>query len=317
MSRYHDCPFHHGRLVAARLAILAGIVCILTQPAKANIVVQTKGLQRGVTAGTSVRGQIAITNGLPDDAEQVGMKLVELVPTTYRWEAVDPNDPNNHHWPKRESSSQSCVKWVSLTQAEVTVKPMAAAVIPVEVDIPKDANGLYRCGVRVHVPSPNSSIGVVVGYDVVVPILLEVAKSVSPVAAESQPKDFAVAFPLGYVKVAQDGTSSDPYHTYAGVSKLTITTTSPLHLSVSAEATSAAGGSWSATVDPASFSGTTEIKLGARGTDVSIDRLVGGAKDVHVAEISVQVMPNLAKSPFLWRDKDQNPSPSDPNEDGD
>jgi hypothetical protein len=79
-------------------------------------------------------------------------------------------------------------------------------------------------------------------------------------------------------------------------------------------ATSAAGGSWSATIDPASFSGTTEVKLATKGAEVNIDKLVGSAKDVRVAEITLQVMPDLAKSPSLWRDKDLTPPLPDPNE---
>jgi hypothetical protein len=263
-----------------------------------------------------VHGQIVITNGLPDDAEQVHLKIVELVPTTYQWEAVDPNDLNNHNWPRRVSKSQSCVKWVSLTRTEVAVKSMNAAVIPVDVNIPKDANGLYLCGVAVHVPPPNGPVGVAVCYDVVIPVLLEAAKSTHSTLGEAEPKDFAVVFYPRPIKVTQDTTSGDPYHNYTGVNRTTITTTSPLQLSVSAKATSDAGGSWSAIVDPASLSGTAEILLGTKGAEVNIDKLVGGAKDVSAALVTVQVMPNLAKSAFLWRDKDLFPPLHDPNGEG-
>jgi hypothetical protein len=303
--------YQHDHSYYRRLAILAGLVCLWTLPAKANIVVQTKGLQKGVTPGTSVHGQIVIANGLSGDAEQVRLKIVEFVPTKYLWEAVDPNDPNDHPWQARESKSQSCVKWTKLTQAEVAVGSMDSVAIPVDISIPGDANGLYRCGVVVHVP-PNSPVGVAVCYDVVVPILLEVAKSTHPALTGAEPKDFAVVFYPRPIKVTQDTTSGDPYHNYAGVNRTTITTTSPLRLSLSAKATSDAGGSWSAIVDPASLSGTAEILLGTKGSGVNIDKLVGGAHDVSVALVTLQAMPDLAKSPFLWRDRDLLPPLPDP-----
>jgi hypothetical protein len=94
------------------------------------------------------------------------------------------------------------------------------------------------------------------------------------------------------IKVTQDTTSNDPYHTYAGCASKDVKSNFNAALSVSAAAKSAAGGSWSATVDPATVpAGTTSVKFCVKGTGVNIDKLVGGAKDVPVAEITVKVMP--------------------------
>ncbi len=201
------------------------------------------------------------------------------------------------------------MKWVKVDKAEVTVEAVGSAAIPVDIRIPNDANGLYRCAVIVHVSPPESHFGVAVSYDLGVPVLVEVEKLADPAAAEYQSTDFTVELGPRPLKLAQDGTSSDPYHTYAGTSRLTVTATLPLNMSNQIRATSAAGGSWSTTVDPASFSGTTEVRLCAKGENVNIDKLVGSSRDVRVAEITLQAMPDLTKAPFLWRDRDQTPPP--------
>jgi hypothetical protein len=317
MSRYQDRRFRRRYMTASHLALLAGLVCIWALPARATIVVQARGLQTGTTPGVSVHGQIQIANGLVDDAEQIHLKVLELVATTkYGWLPVDPNDPDEHYWQERESKSQSCIKWVSLGQTEVTVEPTGSATIPVDICIPKDANGLYRAAVVVHVPPPGSQVGVAIGYDLVVPMLLEVATSANRGSAECEPKDFEVELHPKPLKLAQDVTSDDPYHTYTGVARLTIGTASPVQMSVHISATSAAGGSWVVTIDPANIPGSGEITLCVTGTNVFVDKIVGGAKDVRPALVGIEVRPDLSPSPFLWRDKDQAPSPSDPNEDG-
>jgi hypothetical protein len=94
------------------------------------------------------------------------------------------------------------------------------------------------------------------------------------------------------IKVSQDTTSNDPYHTYTGCATKEVKSNFNAALSVSAAATSAAGGSWTATVNPSTVNaGSTQVQFCVTGTGVNIDKLTGGAKDVKVAQITVKVMP--------------------------
>jgi hypothetical protein len=122
----------------------------------------------------------------------------------------------------------------------------------------------------------------------------------APIAQE-MPHKIDVIMDVGYyielvnqdpIKVDQDSTSNDPYHTYTGCDSRQVKSNFNASLTVSAAATSAAGGSWGATITPSTVNaGTTTVQLCVTGTGVNIDKLVGGAKAVKVAQITVKVLP--------------------------
>lgn len=94
------------------------------------------------------------------------------------------------------------------------------------------------------------------------------------------------------IKVKQDTSSSDPIKTYVGCKKTDVVSNFAAQLMVSAAAASAAGGSWSATIDPSTIpAGTTNVEICVKGTGVDISKLTGGSKDVKVATVTVKVLP--------------------------
>jgi len=94
------------------------------------------------------------------------------------------------------------------------------------------------------------------------------------------------------IKVVQDSTSNDPYHTYVGCKKTDVKTNFTAQLLLSAASASAAGGSWSATATPSIVTPPlTNVEICVKGTKVDIDKLTGGAKGVKVAEVTVKVLP--------------------------
>jgi hypothetical protein len=94
------------------------------------------------------------------------------------------------------------------------------------------------------------------------------------------------------IKVVQDSTSSDPYHTYVGCKKTDVKSNFSAQLLLSAASASAAGGSWSATATPSIVTPPlTNVEICVKGTKVNIDQLTGGAKGVKVAEVTVKVLP--------------------------
>jgi len=94
------------------------------------------------------------------------------------------------------------------------------------------------------------------------------------------------------ITVAQDSTSSDPYHTYVGCKKTDVKANFSAQLILSAASYSLAGGSWSATATPSVVTPPlTNVEICVKGTKVNIDQLTGGAKAVKVAEVTVKVLP--------------------------
>lgn len=94
----------------------------------------------------------------------------------------------------------------------------------------------------------------------------------------------------------------DPYHTYAGGLRLGMATNIPTVLEAAAQARSVAQGRWVTRLKPGTVSGldTTKLDLHVCGTNVRIDRLPGGTKNVEVAEITIRHTPALSalKSSF-------------------
>ena len=94
------------------------------------------------------------------------------------------------------------------------------------------------------------------------------------------------------ITVKQDTSSADPYRTYVGCKKTDVKANFNAQLSLSAAATSLAGGSWSATATPSIVTPPlTNVEICVKGTGVDIDKLSGGAKGVKVAEVTVKVLP--------------------------
>jgi hypothetical protein len=95
------------------------------------------------------------------------------------------------------------------------------------------------------------------------------------------------------IKVSQDGSARDPYHTYSGSGMAEFFTNIPVHIRASAVATSPAEGNWTCTTDPGSICGHMNTTLYARATDVRLEKLVGGTTNLEVARITVMVIPRL------------------------
>jgi hypothetical protein len=95
------------------------------------------------------------------------------------------------------------------------------------------------------------------------------------------------------IRIKQDGTSADPYHTYTGCGPVTLVTGFPCQLSVRATGTSAAGGRWTATVRPSILArGNAQVKVCVKGEGVAIDSLKAGST-VKVAQVVVTVIPTF------------------------
>jgi hypothetical protein len=92
--------------------------------------------------------------------------------------------------------------------------------------------------------------------------------------------------------VVQDTQANDPYHTYVGCKSSEVETNFPCILSAEATATSPAGGTWVPSINPEYLPiGTSTIDICVVGYNVKIEELVGGAKNLKVAEISIFVLP--------------------------
>jgi len=94
------------------------------------------------------------------------------------------------------------------------------------------------------------------------------------------------------IKVDQDTTSTDPFHTYVGCKKVDVKSNFNAQLIIEVSSASAAGGSWSGTANPNPIGpGTTNVEFCVKGTGVKIENLTGGSTNVKVATMSVKVLP--------------------------
>ena len=98
------------------------------------------------------------------------------------------------------------------------------------------------------------------------------------------------------IKVYQDPTAANPFQTYKGCKTTGITSNFEAQVHGKVSATSPAGGSWNATIDgseeahvhPGNSHG---FEICVMGSNVKIDKLQGGSRDVKVAELTMMVLP--------------------------
>jgi hypothetical protein len=96
----------------------------------------------------------------------------------------------------------------------------------------------------------------------------------------------------GPIRVRQVPHADNPYQTYSGCLISDVECNFNAQLSVSAQATSVAGGQWEATVSPDICpSGTTTVEICVQGKGVQVQHLVGGQVGIKVAEVTIQVVP--------------------------
>jgi hypothetical protein len=94
------------------------------------------------------------------------------------------------------------------------------------------------------------------------------------------------------ITVKTDTASTDPLHTVTGCGPVTIATGFQCQLTARAQATSAAGGTWTATVRPSLLAkGTTLAKICVTGKGVNAANLAAGSK-IKVAQVVVTVIPH-------------------------
>jgi hypothetical protein len=100
------------------------------------------------------------------------------------------------------------------------------------------------------------------------------------------------------IKVSQDTSSSNPYKTYTGCKTTAVQCNFDATLTAKVVGTSPAGGKWTVTLNDgpsAQLQGTAgddSVKICVQGSKVEIGKLVGGSKNVKVAEVTIMVVPS-------------------------
>ena len=95
----------------------------------------------------------------------------------------------------------------------------------------------------------------------------------------------------GPIKLYQDESSADPFHTYEGCRDTVVECNFNAAMRGTAKATSPAQGKWTVSIDPEIVpSGTTTVSICIMGTEVQTQYLQGGQSDVPVAEVVIEVI---------------------------
>ena len=103
------------------------------------------------------------------------------------------------------------------------------------------------------------------------------------------------------IKVEQDTDADDPYRTYTGCAENGVLTNFPTDVKVTiAGSGSLAGGDWSVTMEiPGEADaqqitvspGRTTFRICVQGKNINLGALTGGARSVHVADITIRCCP--------------------------
>lgn len=106
---------------------------------------------------------------------------------------------------------------------------------------------------------------------------------------------------LAPIKVRQDTDAEDPYRTFTGCATNGVVTNFPTDVKVTIEGSgSLAGGEWSVTMETPGVSevqqitvlpGQTDFQICVTGKNINLGALTGGARNVHVADITIQCCP--------------------------
>lgn len=98
-------------------------------------------------------------------------------------------------------------------------------------------------------------------------------------------------------KLEQDRTSSNPYFTYVGHCSIGMVTNFPAFVRTLVQPCSPAQGRWTVSTCPTEIDRPTNVQLTVNAKKLNIDTLPGGARNLAVAEVVVQLIPQTTR----WR----------------
>jgi hypothetical protein len=154
-------------LPALFIAVLAGGFSV---PALAQgFMVKPMRMEITAAAGRVTEIPLEIRNTSGEEARNIELRVVELTQDVDgTWGLIEPSVGETN------ASAYSSASWTSLPQATVSVPAMQPIQIPVRLDVPPDARGVYFAGIIAETPLPPNPEGIVVRVRFLIPLLIEI-----------------------------------------------------------------------------------------------------------------------------------------------
>jgi hypothetical protein len=120
--------------------------------------------------GRQIEIPVEIQNTAGDGARDIELRLVELSQGVEGgWRLIEPDSGED------VSQLYSSVSWASLPVDRISIEPLQAATISVQVNVPVDAKGAYFAGLIAETPLPADPQGIVVRVRFLIPLIVEIA----------------------------------------------------------------------------------------------------------------------------------------------
>lgn len=160
---------------ASMIGILVFIVVLgsLTRSAWAQgFMVKPMRMDVNPLPASTVEIPLEIRNTSGDDiTRQIDLRLVKLSQTSQgHWRIIEPGSDEDEQW----EDTASCYEWVGLGQETVELPPLGVVQVPVTLQVPAQARGVYLAGLLAETqPDPNAR-GMRVRVRFLVPIVVEI-----------------------------------------------------------------------------------------------------------------------------------------------
>lgn len=208
---------------------------------------------------------------------------------------------------QEKQPNRSCRDWISVPHypfesAHVTTHS-GWITVPIEIQVPPDANGMYHTALLVRNFSLKRHNGIRIGTGLVVPIFVRVTGSTYPFEPrleQSQPGD---GFETTSAKIStppaifpESNIEADvPHVTWIGSLHPHIATNFRADLSISTEAMSAAEGDWNTSGFPDEVLGYSPLDLDVVGHNVKFENILPAKSKFALARVWIQLLPK-----FQW-----------------
>jgi hypothetical protein len=158
--------------------LIAVAVLILAGPSHAQFTVEPMKLEIQVTPGKIVSTTVNIRSYDPNAVHTIDLSIVELSQSEDgEWLIVDPNrvnDPNALCYGFDLSRLSSCKQWTRLQTNTLTVAPLQATPLELNLRVPRGLRGFYTAGILASIRARPELTGVAVSMQFLVPIVVEV-----------------------------------------------------------------------------------------------------------------------------------------------
>jgi len=217
-------------------------------------------------------------------------KMDKDLPTSVSLKAIDISDINELKSPS-SSPATSCESWLTWStsgqQDTFSMEPNKPTQIPVSVEIPKEASGVYNSVLQVVLMPPVKTEPIATRYLIDIPVQVSVGETPTQ---KPHNQDNILIYNTGRYDLQQDSALGDPFYSYSGENYIETVTPFPTQITASMKALSPAKGDWTCCAMPKLVQNHARVKLNFLVKKLDIDKLPA-SNHVLLAELEIKLIP--------------------------